>query len=155
MGEYDTAMKILVSILRSNEVSVAVQVEAARTYQTRADETGKAEYYKKAIGGGYPHKGRRIVWGWSGISYRVASLKDQREIFHDAVYNQATCRMKLALSLSGQEKADMLVQAEKDITRTYRQYPKMGGPEQFAKYDSLLKTIRKFRGISDPKGLRK
>ncbi len=154
MGAYDNAMKILVRILQSNETSVDVQVEAARTYQTRADQTGKAGYYKKAIEGGFKHENRRIVWGWAGISYRVAASKDHRLVFHDAVYNKATCRMKLALSLAGQEKADMLVQAEKDITRTYKQYPKMGGPEQFAKYDSLLKTIRKFRGVSAPKGLR-
>ena len=154
MGEYEKAMGILVGILKNHETWVDVQVEAARTYQARAGEKGQTGYYKKAIGGGYEHKGRRLVWGWSGISYRVAASKDHRAVFHDAVYNKATCRMKLALSLSGQEKADMLVQAEKDVTRTYQQYPKMGGPERFAKYDSLLKTIRKFRGMRDPKGLK-
>jgi hypothetical protein len=147
-------MGILVGILRNHETWVDVQVEAARTYQARAGEKGQAGYYLKAIGGGYEYKGRRLVWGWSGISYRVSGSKDHRAIFHDAVYNTATCRMKYALSLSGQEKADLLVQAEKDITRAYQQYPKMGGPEQFAKYDSLLKTIRKFRGMRDPKGLK-
>ena len=154
MGSYEKAMGILVGILKTHETWVDAQVEAARTYQARAGEKGQAGYYKKAIGGGFEHEGRRLVWGWAGISYRTAGSKDHRAIFHDAIYNKATCRMKLALSLSGQEKADMLVQAEKDITRTYQQYPKMGGPEQFAKYDSLLKTIRKFRGMRDPKGLK-
>ena len=154
MGSYKEAMKIFVRILVSRETWVDVQVEAARTYQARAGEKGQAGYYKKAIGGGYEHKGRRLVWGWAGIAYRVAASKEHRAVFHDAIYSMATCRMKLALSLSGQEKADMLVQAEKDVTRTYKQYPKMGGPEQFTKYDSLLKTIRKFRGMRDPKGLK-
>ena len=153
MGEYEKAMGILVGILKNHETWVDVQVEAARTYQARAAEKGQAGYYKKAIGGGYEQKGRRLVWGWAGISYRVAASKDHRAVFHEAVYNKATCRMKHALSLS-EGKEEMLARAEKDITATYQQYPKMGGPEQFAKYDSLLKTIREFRGQRAPEGLK-
>jgi len=98
--------------------------------------------------------GRYLVWGWNGIANRVVSREEYRPIFHEARYNIALCRTRLAQVKTGGERAELLKQAELDITRTYQLYPKMGGPEWFEKYDALLKAIRKFRNQPNPKGLR-
>jgi hypothetical protein len=154
MGRHEDAMKLLVGIIKKHETWVTVQIEAARTYQAWAALQGKSDYYSKAILGGNVEGGRPIVWGWGGIARRVAPLEKYRGTFHEARYNLALCRMKLALASSGEKKTKTLEQAEKDITMVYQLYPKMGGPEWFAKYDSLLKSIRTFRGMSNPKGLK-
>ena len=154
MGRYEDAMKLLVGIIKKRQTLVTVQIEAARTYQAWAAKKGKSGYYTKAILGGFAQGGRPIVWGWGGIARRVGPHEKYRATFHEARYNVALCRMKLALASRGAEKTKSLEQAEKDITIIYKLYPKMGGPERFAKYDSLLKSIRTFRGISNPKGLK-
>ena len=84
----------------------------------------------------------------------LQSREEYRAIFHEARYNIALCRTRLAQAKTGAERAELLKQAELDITRTYQLYPKMGGPEWFEKYDALLKAIRKFRNQPNPKGLR-
>ncbi len=154
MGRHDKALALLIGVLKQREKRVDVQIEAARTYQDWGKVSGKPEYYTKAMLGGYPQGGTNLVWGWAGIANRVVSFDKYRSFFHEARYNLALCRLGLARSRSGEEKAKTLQQAEADITRTYQLYPKMGGPEWFPKYDALLKEIRKERGIRNPQGLK-
>lgn len=142
LGQCESAMKILVTILREREKRIDVQLEAARTYQDWGEE--KPGYYEKAITGGQEVGGRYLVWGWGGISTRLAPFINKYEsTFHEARYNLAVCRMKLALTQSGTEKNETLKMAKLDITRVHQLYPTMGGPEWFEKYDTLLKTIQK------------
>ncbi|MDI9444266.1 MAG: hypothetical protein QM844_08875 [Planctomycetota bacterium] len=153
MGKHKESLALLVGALKERETRVDVQMEAARTLQdwARADE--KPELYLSAIVGEQVD-GRYLVWGWNGIANRVVSREEYRPIFHEARYNIALCRTRLAQVKTGGERAELLKQAELDITRTYQLYPKMGGPEWFEKYDALLKAIRKFRNQPNPKGLR-
>ena len=142
LGAYEDAMKLLVLVLRQREKRIDVQIEAAQTYQ----DWGKVRegYYEKAIIGGQEVDGSNLVWGWGGISARVAAYYDKyTDVFHQARYNLAFCRRELALTKTGSEKTEMLKQAELDITRVFRLYPDMGGPEWFTKYDKLLITIQK------------
>jgi len=142
LGKYESAMKILVAILREREKRLDVQIEAARTYQDWGQE--RASLYEYAIRGGQEYEGRYLVWGWGGIASRLAPFYDKYEsTFHEARYNLAVCRHKLALTRSGAEKTETLQQAKLDILRVYQLYPSMGGPDWFGKYDTLLKNIQK------------
>jgi len=153
LGEHARAMKILLNILRERETRVDVQIEAARTYQDWAKLKGKSGYYNFAIKGGNKEKGRYIVWGWGGIARRVAPFPKYESTFHEARYNLALCRLRLAQRQQGAERDKTLEMAELDITRVYQLYPKMGGDEWYRKYDELLKTIQKLRGVKRPPGL--
>lgn len=155
MGKFENAMKIIVPMLKEKENRLDIQQEAARVYQAWGKE--KPAYYEYAIKGGNPEGGRYIIWGWGGIAKRVMAFmgtnKKYDEMFFEARFNLADCRLSLADSQSGQQKKDTLVQAEKDVTIIYRLYPSMGGPEWFAKYDKLLKDVQKMQGVK-PEGLK-
>ncbi len=152
VGLYDKAMKLLLALLKQKETRVNVQIEAARTYQEWADRGEKPAYFERAIAGG--RKGdERLVWGWIGIARRVAPYPKFQDTFHEAWYNVAFCRMKLALTQKGAQRSETLKKAEMDILRVHQLYPEMGGEEMFAKYDALLKKIQKFRGVTQPAGL--
>jgi tetratricopeptide (TPR) repeat protein len=143
LGKYEESKKILLKILREREKRVDVQVEAAKTYQAWGSE--RPGYYKLAIlGGGEDEEtGRRLIWGWAGIANRVAAFDQYQGIFHEARYNLALCRTKLAGTQKGDEREGTLKQAELDITRIQRLYPEMGGEKWYDKYDDLLKNIQK------------
>jgi hypothetical protein len=151
MGEFDKALKLLVGMLREKENRLDIQKEAAQTYM----EWGavKPSYYENAIKGGNPENGRYLVWGWGGIAKRVMGFlgtqKKYDDLFHEARYNLAQCRFKLALTQAGTVKDASLEKAQRDIELIYRMYPKMGGDEMYGKYDELLKTIQKMRRVSD------
>ncbi|MBN2291358.1 MAG: hypothetical protein JXM70_02970, partial [Pirellulales bacterium] len=151
LGQYETAMKYLVSVLVKKNMMVDAQVQAAHTYQAWAGTPGNSDKYLKAIKGGYRSKKTNsdVVWGWMKISRMVASSKEHTNVFHEARYNLAVCQMEAALKLQGQKRKDGLEEAEKSITRIQLLYPKMGGEEWRAKYDSLLKKIQQLQGKPD------
>ena len=151
INKHSAAMTILVGILRERDTRVGVQIEAARTYQDWGRL--KSGYYAFAIKGGNREGDRNLVWGWGGIARRVAPHAQYQGTFHEARYNLAMCRMKLAEKQHGSEKAKTLAMAESDITRTHLLHPNMGGEEWYAKYDALLKIIQRLRGDKRPSGL--
>ncbi len=148
----DALNKILIKILKQRENHVDVQVEAARTYQDWAAMKGHSDKYLTAIRGAEVD-GRYLVWGWSGISRRVARFPQFQDVFHEARYNLALCRFLLAQAGPKAERKGLLKQAELDVTRIHQLYPKMGGDESYRKYDDLLKKIQKAQGVRDPRGL--
>ncbi len=148
LGQYETAMKFLASVLAKKNMMVDAQVQAAHTYQAWAATPGNASRYRKAIKGGYRSKktNANVVWGWLKISKMVASSKKHSHVFHEARYNLALCQMEAALMLRGQKKKNGLAAAEKSITRIHLLYPKMGGAQWRGKYDTLLRKIQKLQG---------
>lgn len=150
LGEYAVAMKLLAGILAERENRLDVQIEAALTYQ----QWGKQNpaYYLRAIAGGYERNGRNLVWGWGGIAAKVSASERAseqfRSVFHQARYQLAATRFELAETQKGDQRAETLQKAELDITRVFRLYPDMGGPEWYEKYDVLLKKIQKARGVA-------
>jgi len=153
LDEHAKAMKILLNILRERVNRVDVQIEAARTYQDWAGLKGKSDYYSFAIKGGNEEGGRYLVWGWGGIAKRVAPFDKYKDTFHEARYNLALCRLRLAQQQRGAEKDNTLKMAQRDITSMYLLYPTMGGEAWYAKYDALLKTVQKLLGVKRPRGL--
>ncbi len=161
-AKYDEAMKLLLEILQPRNTMIDAQIEAAYIYQARGRQN--AGYYRLAIGGGKTLKKKdgsqlKLVWGWGKISGLVARSPKHESIFHEARYNLALCRREQALgkrkAKQKNEKAALLKQAEIDIRAVHRLYPQMGkglylepgGKDWHEKYDYLLKTIQKLRGI--------
>jgi hypothetical protein len=129
---------------------VDAQVEAAYTYQAMGDR-GKPKYYEKAIQGGKNVKTKDgsvfpLVWGWGKIARLISPMGRgplYEPIFHEARYNLALCRYKLALSQKSREQRKALAeQAERDILVIQRLYPEMGGEPWYDRYDALLKKIQ-------------
>ena len=145
-GKNKEAMDLLEEILKKKSMMIDAQIEAAYTYQAWGQE--KPGYYLYAIKGGKKNKrtGKYVVWGWGKIARLVASHKQHRDVFHEARYNLAVSRLKLALSQTGKEKKGTLEQAQTDIEIVQRLYPEMGGDEWRGKYDGLLKQIQRLRG---------
>jgi tetratricopeptide (TPR) repeat protein len=143
LGQYEKAMRYLLSVLVHRNMMIDAQVQAAYTYQAWAATPGNSRRYKSAIRGGYRSKKTKtnVVWGWQKIAKMAASSKKHAAIFHEARYNLSLCQMKLALMLRGQKRKDALNSAAKSIARLQILYPKMGGPGWQKKYDALLKKI--------------
>ncbi|WP_157732094.1 hypothetical protein [Thermogutta terrifontis] len=154
---YDKALAIIINVIdkEGKENRLDAQLEAAQIYQEWAEQPGKEEYYEYAIRGGYEKNGRYLIWGWGGIARRVAvNYAKYQDIFHQARYNLALCRFKLAQKQTGPKRQELLKQAVLDIQRTYLLYPEMGGKEWYARYDKLARTIQQMLGEKSPQGLR-
>ena len=152
LGDYASAMKLLLGILKVRGTMVTAQVEAAYTYQAWGEE--KPPYYELAIKGSSKYK---EIWGWGKLAKRLARSPKHRSVFHEARYNLALCRMKLGATQKGAEKKETLERAERDIVIVQKLYPAMGGEEWYGKYDTLLKKIERLLGknATGLKGLEK
>jgi tetratricopeptide (TPR) repeat protein len=152
LGKFKEAMDALVEILKVHENRLDVQREAAYTYQAWGEE--KPGYFMLAIRGGRKVVRKdgspaHLVWGWGGIALRIQHIEAHRDLFNEARYNLAMCRLKYAQSKTGQEQVDELRQAEQDILVVQRLYPEMGGKKWYDRYDALLRTIQKLLGVKD------
>jgi hypothetical protein len=144
LGEFSPALKLLVELLQKRPMMVEAQVEAAYLYQEWGDKEKDAEraasFFTLAIMGSEKYK---EIWGWGQLSRRLANNPQFEDTFHEARYNLALCRYKLALRRGGEQRAKTLKQAEADIIVIQKLYPKMGGKKWHDKYMELLKKIQK------------
>ena len=158
LGKYEEALNALVEVLAVRENRIDAQREAAQTYQAWGEEA--PDNFLLAI-----HGGRRIerpggaavnlVWGWGGIARKVQFNESLQDVFNEARYNLALCRMKYGLGKSDPERTDMLRQAEQDILVVQRLRPDVGGKKWYDKYDGLLRKIQQSLGVkADEQGLK-
>ena len=154
-GKYSEAINELHGILKESPTMLAIQIEAALAYEQWAgglkDVNIASKAYGAALKGNRPGaNGKNVIWGWGQISAAISGKQKYRAEFFDARYHVAECRF-----LQGVKIKDKALQerAIKDITQVESQYPKMGGPEQRAKFDALLKRIQKTLGKA-PVGLK-
>ncbi len=157
LRRYDKALEVVIYVIDKlgKETRIDAQIEAATIYQEWAEMPGKEDYYLNAIRGGYEKGGRYLIWGWGGIAKRVAgSYQKFEDIFHEARYNMALCRLKLAQKKSGEERSRLLDEALLDVRRTYLLYPSLGGKDWYDKYDKLVRTIQQLGGERTPQGLK-
>ena len=152
--EFEQSLQVLVEILKTRETLLDAQREAAYTYQAWGEE--KPGYYERAILGG--HRAERkdgsvshLVWGWGGLARKVQETEKYKDIFNEARYNLALCRLKYAESKNGQERVDQLRQAEADILVVQRIRPEMGGEKWYDQYDALLRKIQGRLGVKEDK----
>jgi hypothetical protein len=150
LGNFKEAIDRLQAILVKNPRMLEAQRQAAYSYQEWA-EAKDAGYYINAMGGGRKDKatGQNIVWGWAQMAAMTIRNPNLQSAFHESRFNLAECRFKMAMKKTGAEKADLLNRAGKDISYTFTLSPKMGGEEQYRKYDKLLKNIQRAAGQKD------
>lgn len=135
LGQYDAALQLYQAVLRRDPKAINVQVASARLLQAWGAQDSKR--YQQAI------SGENEVWGWAKIALAAVQHSQFRETFYESRYALATCQLKIASGSSGAEKAKLLKEAERNLTKTATLYPDMG--DWKPKYDALLKSIRSAR----------
>jgi len=139
LSDNSQSLSQLLEILKDHPLMVDAQVEAAYTYQSWGDE--KPEYLEMAIQGG---KRYQEVWGWGELARRVQSEARFRQVFHEARYNLALCRLRQAqIATDRPQRARLAEAAENDILATRRLFPDMGGTVWYDRYNGLLKRIQR------------
>ncbi len=140
VSDNSQALSQLLAVLKDHPLMVDAQVEAAYTYQSWGDE--KPEYLEMAIQGGKRYK---EVWGWGELARRVQSEARFRDVFHEARYNLALCRLRQAqMATDRPERARLAEAAEEDIHVTQQLFPDMGGVVWYDRYNELLERIQRF-----------
>jgi len=97
---------------------------------------------------------KNVIWGWRKIGDTTSRYPKFKDVFHEARYNQAVCRLKYAQAKQGAERTKWLKLAETEIMLLLRLYPNLGGDKWTAKYDDILKKIQTAKG-DQPLGLKK
>jgi hypothetical protein len=139
LSDNPQALSQLLFVLKDHPLMVDAQIEAAYTYQSWGEE--KPEYLEMAISGG---KRYQEVWGWGELARRVQSEARFRNVFHEARYNQALCRLRQAqIATERPQRARLAEAAENDILATRRLLPDMGGAIWYDRYNELLKRIQR------------
>ena len=147
LGEYSKALDQYQEVLKEKPMMLDAQKEAALTYEMWAGELAPGiaskAYSTALVGGRKGPDGKNIIWGWGRISTLTQRDPKFRSIFFDARYHVALCRY-----LQGKKAKDdrVVKQAIRDITSVAVLYPNMGGKEQRAKFDTLLKKIQQDAG---------
>ncbi|NND97452.1 MAG: hypothetical protein HKN47_09020 [Pirellulaceae bacterium] len=153
-GQYKAALAELEAILKQNQMMLDAQMEAAQAYENWAAEQASAKLsarvYDAALSGGRPLNGKNVIWGWGQISKLTNGKEKYREKFFEARYHVALSRFLKGKKLNEKR---VMEQAVKDITQIEALYPDMGGADQHARFDALLKEIQKAVG-KQPTGLK-
>ncbi len=139
MSDNPQALSQLLAVLQDHPLMVDAQLEAAYIYQTWGED--KPEYLKMAINGvKEPHE----VWGWGELARRVQREARFRDVFHEARYNLALCRLRQAqIATDRPQRAQLAKAAEEDIRVTQRLFPDMGGAVWYDRYNELFKRIQR------------
>ena len=143
-GEYKQAIDTFADLLKQKPMMLDAQVEAALAYEQWAGEVAPqfaGNAYKSALLGARPDaKKENVVWGWGKIGQLTMRDKQYKDTFFNARYHVALCRYLWGKATNDQR---LIQKAETDITRVHTLHPNMGGPDQYKKFDQLLKTIQK------------
>jgi hypothetical protein len=147
MQNFSGALETLGEVLRENGVMLDVQVDAAHTYQEWADATEEVSLYQRAMFGGQAESESKgnAIWGWDKLAKATAPYPKFKDTFHEARYNLALCRYRMAEAQQGKRRKELLLAAQRDITLTQRLYG-LGDEPWEARYDALLKRIQRSNG---------
>lgn len=150
LAKFTTARDLYKEVLTEKNMTLDVQVEAAKLYQEWAAFPGKEALYQKAISGAEPDPktGKNIIWGWGHMFQITARYPQFRNVFHEARYNLALCFFKMSKAAkSTDDKTKLLERAERAILQTQQLYGK--GDEWMTwrpRYDTLIKDIQRALG---------
>ena len=98
LGKFDESLDLLVEVLTGRETLIDAQREAAYTYQAWGQRD--PDYFLLAIRGGHeverkPRGTVNLIWGWAGIARKVQFVDAYQDLFDEARYNLALCRLEL------------------------------------------------------------
>jgi hypothetical protein len=158
--QFTKARDIYREFLKESNTKLNIQVEAAKLHQewaaALANDEDKARLYMRAMAGAEedPVTGNNIIWGWGRLSQVAAKYPQFRDVFHEARYNLAFCRLNLArLQKAKAEQQQQLKKAKDGILQTQQLFG--SGPEWDAwkpRYEALMKEIQAALG-EKPAGL--
>jgi len=147
LGKFVDARNFYVQILTEKNMTLDVQVEAALLYQEWAAFPGKEALYLKALAGAEPNPqtGKNIIWGWGRLFQITAKYPEYRNVFHEARYNLAVCRLNMSSAAkSTDEKTELLNKAKRAILQTQQLYGKGAEWEAWRpRYDELMKKVQR------------
>ncbi|HJN07174.1 MAG TPA: hypothetical protein QF564_00665 [Pirellulaceae bacterium] len=154
--QFKAAIDLYEELLIESPVMLNVQVNAAKAYQDWAAMPNKATLYERALLGARKSEetNKNVIWGWRKIGDTTSRYPKFKDVFHEARYNQAVCRLNFATSKQGADRTKWLNLAETEIKLLMRLYPELGGDKWTAKYDDVLKNIQTAKG-DQPLGLKK
>jgi cellulose synthase operon protein C len=139
LGDFDKATAMFVEILKDKPTLLPVQIEAAYTYQLHGQSD--PDYYVGAILGG--RGPAQIIWGWNQIAQKTARNEHFRDVFHEARYNMALCRVEFSATRTNpEEKRKLLELAKGTIRETERYESTLGGEKWKPQYEKLLREIQ-------------
>lgn len=150
MGKYADAVNLVESVLKERNQLLDAQAEAAYIYMDWGREN--PAYYNLAVMGARKSskdaKGADVntIWGWARLAVTTQSNPKFQDIYHEAQYNLARCRLLQAAAAAGSEREELVEHARRYIFLTNRMKPDMGGDAWRSRYDALLKTIQKAMG---------
>ncbi len=149
LGRHKDAIDALEKVLAARNNLISVQIDAAQTFQ-EAGAFGSNKLYELAIRGGRPDAaGKNVIWGWERIS-KVAAGQMQRnddtraqfaEMFFEARWNIARCRVMQASRAAGQERATLVSSGLRAIKITEGLYPELGGPTWQTKFAAVRQEL--------------
>lgn len=150
-GEYSQSLKVLEDLLKEKPSMLDAQIEAATAYEqwaATAPPSVQSRVYQAALAGSRPDQQRKnVIWGWGKISQETSRNPRFKARFFEARYHVALCRYLAGKAEKNPDNKKQLIQKSvTDITRVAALYPELGGAEQRAKFDSLLKLIQKELG---------
>jgi hypothetical protein len=157
--QFTKARDIYRDVLRENNAILNIQVEAAKLHQewaVLAKDEDKSQLYMRAMAGSErdPVTGNNTIWGWGRLFQVAAKYPQFRDVFHEARYNLAFCRLNLArVQKSKAEQQQHLKKAKDSILQTQQLFG--SGPEWDAwkpRYEALMKEIQAALG-EKPSGL--
>lgn len=146
LGEYQKSIDLFIELLKDKPTLLPVQIEAAYTYQMRGENESPDYFVGAMLGGRGPAES---IWGWSQIAQRAARDKRFLDVFHEARYNMALCRVEFSATRKDpEEKKKLLELAKGTIRETKRFEGTMGGEKWKPQYEKLLREIQK--GLGEP-----
>jgi hypothetical protein len=144
LGDYEKSIAKFVEVLKDKPTLLPVQIEAAYTYQMRGENDNPDYFVGAMLGGRGPAES---IWGWNQISQKTARDERFRDVFHEARYNMALCRVEFSASrTTPDEKRKLLELAKGTIRETKRYESTMGGAKWKPQYEKLLREIQKNLG---------
>lgn len=155
MGQYKEALDEMIEILTdpNQRTKVNFQLEAVRILlDWGADKSGKELYFKEAIEGRNPDpakKNEKIVWGLAKLSTLTRGKANFADAFFESRYLIALSYLGHSKKATGEVAKQRLTRMKNDLAAVYQLYPQLGGPEMFAKFDSLTKRMQRELGEPD------
>jgi hypothetical protein len=163
MGKFSEAIDIYESLLTDpkKRMNLAVQVDAAETFQEWAETTDPKMWQKAVMGDRMAKQGRpeNIIWGWNKISVIVMNagftnnLQLEEMYFRSRLETARGVYKMTSLIKDEKKKKDNFQKAAGVIITTYNRFPNFDGPESKKKFDELLKEIQRAQGEALPQGL--
>jgi hypothetical protein len=147
--DYKEALDQLVEVLAEKESNLTAQQQAAETLY-EAGEENCGDYVKSILGDEEDEDtGNNIIWGWKKLAQQVNEKEKYADYFFRAkLYGIRARRMYAECLDSGDEtkKRKLLAAAKGNLLQIYNQFPRFGGTEFKAEFESEMKQVQSALG---------